>query len=194
MRLESEAQVIRCGPYPQMGWAGNQSRELAGSAGHRGRGRLWRAVGQQAVLVTLPPSSQDISGHGCCWQEHSCVSLRQITVVFNKAGMVRVFMILINKKSGRKTAPGLVNLFNSVIKDPDSFDLTVLSLSGSPWSQSGCVVKLHTDSHVQRQKAGVGVTFLLSLLSLLLKEFLKNVPRSLWLSSFVSLHCFACSS
>ena len=89
MRLErSEAQVIRCGPYSQTGWTGNQSK---------GAGRQCRA--RETVA-------------DCGWI---------ITVVFNKAGRVRVFMILINKKSGRKTAPGLVNLFNSVIKDPDAF-------------------------------------------------------------------------
>lgn len=105
-------------------WAGlgTRARELAGSAGH---GRPWQTVEScRAAGCACNPSAL-FSGHQWEWLllAGSIVAFHSwiITVVFNKAGMVRVFMTLINKKSGRKTAPGLVNLFNSVIKDPDSF-------------------------------------------------------------------------
>ena len=55
--------------------------------------------------------------------------------------------LLINKKSGRKTAPGLANLFNSVIEDPDSFQLDCVVLSGS----SGLKVVAIVPGFIHRQ-------------------------------------------
>ena len=143
---------------------GTRVRELAGSAV---QGRPWQTVESCRVAGCACNPSVLFWGTSVCMavasREHSCISFMNNHSGIQQGWMVRVFMILINKKSGRKTAPGLANLFNSVIKDPASFRLDCVGLSGSPGLKVAAIVPGFTcrQSCAEAKKKGGDTLFCL---------------------------------